>query len=176
VIAVGADAEHRMSKPNRDMIELLAGLGVAGDTHAGATVQHRSRARRDPRQPNLRQVHLIQSELHTELGLAGFHVVPGMMGENITTAGLNLLALPTGTVLAIGTSARIEVTGLRNPCVQLDGLQDGLMKAVLDRGPSGEVIRKAGVMAIVLRGGPVRPGDAVRLELPRSPYRPLEPV
>lgn len=176
VTAVSSSATHSMSKGNQEAIELVEGLGVAGDTHAGTTVQHRSRVRRDPSQPNLRQVHLIHAELHAELCAAGYHVVAGQMGENITTQGVELLALPTGTRLRFGDAAIIEITGLRNPCYQLDEIQPGLMAAVLDRDEQGNLIRKAGVMAVVVVGGPVRPGDAITVELPPAPHRPLEPV
>jgi MOSC domain-containing protein YiiM len=165
-----------MSKSNEDVITLVAGLGVDGDAHKGVTVKHRSRVQRDPTQPNLRQVHLIHAELHDELARSGFTVVPGQMGENVTTRGLDLLALGTGTRLHLGASAVVEVSGLRNPCVQLEGIQPGLMAAVLDRDASGALIRKAGVMGVVLVGGDVRPGDAVRVEVPAGPHRPLAPV
>lgn len=157
------------------MIKLLAGIGVEGDAHAGVTVKHRSRVARDPSQPNLRQVHLIQSELFDELALKGFTVRPGQMGENITTQGLDLLALPKGTQLHIGESALIELTGLRNPCNQLEGLQTGLMQAVLDRDSAGKLIRKAGVMGIVLTSGEVKPGDTISIIFPTE-FLPLEPV
>ncbi len=168
---------HGPVKSSQDAIALVPGLGVDGDAHAGATVQHLSRVRRDPSQPNLRQVHLIHSELHDELRADGFDVAPGQMGENVTTRGVDLLALPAGTRLHLGTGgAVVEVTGLRNPCSQLDGIQPGLMEATLDRGEDGELVRKAGVMAVVLEGGQVRPGDGIRLELPPQPHRALEPV
>jgi MOSC domain-containing protein YiiM len=173
---VAADSEHRFSKPVLDEITLLTGLGVAGDAHAGVTVQHRSRVRADPTQPNLRQVHLIQAELHDELTGRGFEVEPGAMGENITTRGLDLLALPQGTLLRLGAEAVVEVKGLRNPCLQINGLQPGLMKAVLDHDEQGRLIRRAGIMGIVLSGGPVKSGDRVVVELPDAPHRPLEPV
>ncbi len=153
VTAVSRSGTHTMSKPNADSLLLVAGLGVDGDAHNGKTVKHRSRVRRDPSQPNLRQVHLIHAELHDELRAAGFDVSPGQMGENVTTRGLDLLALPTGTRLQLGDGAVIEVTGLRNPCVQLDGLADGLMAATLDRDEQGNLVRKAGVMGVVLTGG-----------------------
>jgi MOSC domain-containing protein YiiM len=149
---------------------------VEGDAHLGETVQHRSRVARDPTQPNLRQVHLVHSELHDELRARGFAVAAGQMGENVTTRGIDLLALPTGTRLQIGAAALLEITGLRNPCKQLDGLQDGLMAATLDRDTDGELVRKAGVMAIVLSGGEIRPGDPIRQELPAEPHRPLQAV
>ena len=165
-----------MGKPNEGAITLLAGLGVEGDAHAGETVKHRSRVARDPSQPNLRQVHLIHAELHDELRQAGFTVAPGEMGENITTRGIDLLGLPTGTRLRLGETATIEITGLRNPCAQLDGIQRGLMAATLERDAEGALVRKAGVMGIVVAGGEVRPGDAVHVELPPPPQRRLEPV
>lgn len=176
VVAVSSSAHHTMSKPTQASIRLLAGLGVEGDAHAGETVKHRSRVARDPSQPNLRQVHLIQTELHDELNASGFTIVPGEMGENITTRGLDLLALPTGARLHLGPTAVVEVTGLRNPCAQLDGIHPGLMAATLGRDQDGGLIRKAGVMATVLADGDVRPGDSIRIELPAEPRRPLAPV
>lgn len=175
VTAVSASLEHRFSKGNLSEIRLLTGLGVEGDAHAGVTVKHRSRVAKDPTQPNLRQVHLIHAELHDELQTAGFSVCAGDMGENITTRGLDLLSLPTGTRLLIGEAA-IEVTGLRNPCAQIDRFQQGMMAAVLDRDEQGNLVRKAGVMGIVLAGGAVRPGDAIRVVLPPEASRPLQPV
>src|SRR5215218_7712619 len=157
VEAVSRSATHSLSKGNRAAIRLVEGLGVEGDAHAGPTVKHRSRVARDPAQPNLRQVHLIHAELHDELAGKGFAVAPGVMGENITTRGLDLLGLPTGARLHIGAEAVVEVTGLRNPCAQLDGVQPGLMAGVLDRDEQGELVRKAGVMAVVLASGEVRP-------------------
>ena len=176
VIAVSRSATHTMSKPNQGAIRLLAGLGVEGDAHLGGTVKHRSRVARDPSQPNLRQVHLIHAELHDELRAAGFVVTAGQMGENVTTCGIDLLALPTGTRLQLGASAVVQVTGLRNPCAQLDRIEPGLMAATLGRDEQGRLIRKAGVMGIVLTGGEVRSGDQIRVELPAQPHRPLEPV
>ena len=176
VVAVSRSPSHRMSKPNVAAIRLIAGLGVEDDAHAGVTVKHRSRVRRDPTQPNLRQVHLIHAELFDELRAAGFEVTSGVMGENVTTRGVDLLALPTGTRLQLGAEAVVEITGLRNPCLQLNGLQPGLMNAVLDRDADGGLIRKAGVMAVVLAGGEVLAGDRVRVELPAGPHRRLEPV
>ncbi|WP_262296055.1 MOSC domain-containing protein [Microvirga sesbaniae] len=176
VTAVSASPSHSFSKPNRDVIRLLAGLGVEGDAHLGTMVKHRSRVAKDPTQPNLRQVHLIHAELHDELREAGFDVSAGDMGENVTTRGIDLLRLPVGARLLIGAGAVIEVTGLRNPCVQIDRFQKGLMKAVLGKDPHGNLVRKSGIMAIVVEGGEVRAGDAVRLELPPEPYRPLEVV
>lgn len=176
VEAVCSSPAHTFSKAVQERIELLAGLGVAGDAHMGATVKHRSRVAANPDQPNLRQVHLIHGELHDELRAGGFRVQPGDMGENITTRGIDLLSLPTGTRLHIGASTIVEVTGLRNPCGQLNGFQDGLQAAVLDRSAEGEVVRKAGIMGVVLAGGTIGPGDAIRVVLPAPPHRPLERV
>ena len=176
VVAVSKSATHTMSKPNVDSIYLLAGLGVEGDAHAGVTVKHRSRVAQDPTQPNLRQVHLIHSELHDEIRALGFEIVPGQMGENITTKGIQLLDLPRHTRLHIGENAVIEITGLRNPCHQLNGLQEGLMQAVLGRDENNNLIRKAGVMGIVLQSGMVLPEDRIVIELPQSPFLPLERV
>lgn len=176
VEAVAGDRRHRFSKPVLGSITLLAGLGVEGDAHCGETVQHRSRKRWRPQDPNLRQVHLVAGELLDELAGRGYRVAPGVVGENVTTRGVDLLALPTGTRVRLGGDAVLEVTGLRNPCVQLDRYQDGLMAAVLDRDAGGELIRRAGVMSVVLAGGVVRPGDPIELELPPAPHRPLRPV
>jgi MOSC domain-containing protein YiiM len=176
VVSVNLSDAHTFSKTPRASITLVAGLGVDGDAHSGVTVKHRSRVARDPTQPNLRQVHLIHAELHDELRDAGFDVNPGDMGENITTRGLDLLALPTGTRLQIGNDALIEVTGLRNPCVQLDRFQNGLMRAALDRDADGALVRKAGIMAVVLAGGVVAPGDTIVAQLPDGPHRPLVAV
>jgi len=176
VIAVALSAGHEFSKPLRTSIRLVAGRGVEGDAHAGETVKHRSRVARDPSQPNLRQVHLIHGELHDALIDAGFQIRPGDMGENVTTRGLDLLALPAGTRLRIGREAIVEITGLRNPCVQLDRFQPGLMAAVLGRDGQGNLIRKAGVMGVVRAGGEVRPGDAIHAELPPGPHHALAPV
>ena len=176
VVAVACSPRHRLSKAVEPGIRLLAGLGVEGDAHCGATVKHRSRVARDPTQSNLRQVHLIHAELIDELRGAGFAVDPGTMGENITARGIALLDLPTGARLRIGPEAVVEVTGLRNPCVQLDRHQAGLMRALLATGPDGALIRKAGVMGIVLSGGWVEPGHRISIELPPPPYRRLAPV
>lgn len=176
VTAVSSSAGHTFSKETRPVVRLVAGVGVEGDAHAGVTVKHRSRVARDPGQPNLRQVHLMHGELHGELRAEGFTVGPGDLGENVTTRGLDLLALPTGARLRLGDAAVVELTGLRNPCVQLDRFQQGLTAAVLDRDAGGELVRKAGVMAVVVAGGEVRPGDAIRVELPAGPHRPLKVV
>lgn len=176
VTAVSLSKGHHFSKPNALEIRLLTGLGVAGDVHMGETVKHRSRVVRDPTQPNLRQVHLLHEELFDELRGRNFTVKPGDMGENVTTRGIDLLGLPTGTRLHIGSSAVVEVTCLRNPCIQIDRFQNGLMAATLDKDADGNLIRKAGVMSVVLAGGDVRAGDSIRVELPAGPHRPLQPV
>lgn len=176
VTAVSSNGEYSFTKPNRDSIMLLAGLGVEGDVHAGVTVKHRSRVAQDPIQPNLRQVHLIHEELFAEVSAEGFEVVPGDLGENITTRGIDLLGLPVGTLLRIGDHAVLEVTGLRNPCLQIDNFQDGLLKQVVGRDEDGNVVRRAGVMSIVKQGGAVYPGDTIEAELPSGPHRPLERV
>jgi MOSC domain-containing protein YiiM len=176
VIAVSRNSAHTFSKPNEGSIRLLAGLGVEGDAHLGITVKHRSRVAKDPTAPNLRQVHLIHAELHDELEAAGFRLSPGAMGENLTTRGVDLLGLPTGARLRFGSAAVVEVTGLRNPCRQLNDLQAGLMEATLDRDADGNLVRKAGVMGIVLAGGEVKPGDKIEVELPVEPHRKLEAV
>lgn len=176
VTAVSVSATHTLSKPVVARIRLLAGLGVEGDAHCGETVKHRSRVARDPSQPNLRQVHLIHSELHDELAEAGFSIRAGMMGENVTTRGIALLDLPPGTHLHIGERAIVEVTGLRNPCTQLDGLETGLLGAVVDRDEDGGIVRKAGIMGVVLEGGDVATGDTIRVRLPADRTRRLEPV
>lgn len=176
VVSVSLSPTHSFSKAAAERIVLLAGLGVEGDAHMGSTVKHRSRVAQNPNQPNLRQVHLLHSELFDEVRNAGYQVEPGQLGENITTRGIDLLRLPTGTKLLIGEQAMIELTGLRNPCMQIDNFQSGLLRAVLDQDENGNLVRKAGVMAIVLTGGEVQAGDAIRVELPPEPYRPLERV
>lgn len=176
VLSVHRSSSHTFSKSKHHSIQLIAGLGVEGDAHAGATIKHRSRVAVDPSQPNLRQVHLIHAELHEELRSNGFNISPGEMGENITTSEIDLLSLPTGTRLHIGNEAVVEVTGLRNPCKQLDSFQEGLMSAVLSRDNDGKLIRKAGVMGIVQNSGEVRPGDKISVKLPSEPHTPLDRV
>lgn len=176
VIAVSRSATHTFTKPNQESIQLLTGLGIKGDAHMGETVKHRSRVAVDPSQPNLRQVHLIHAELHDELRAAGFVVSAGQMGENITTRSVDLLSLPTGTRLHLGDTAVVELTGLRNPCAQLNRFQSGLMAAVLGRDEHGKLIRKAGVMGIVVAGGEVRSSNPIRIELPPEPHQPLDRV
>lgn len=176
VTSVSRSSSHSFSKAAVPYIDLVVGLGVEGDAHRGSTVQHRSRVARDPTQPNLRQVHLVHAELFTELAACGFKVRPGEIGENVTTDGVNLLELPTATRLRLGPDVVLEITGLRNPCTQLDRFQHGLMAATLDRDADGGLVRKAGVMAIVVTGGRVHVGDAIQVELPLPPHTPLVPV
>ena len=176
VIAVSRSDKHTFTKPGVQAIRLLAGLGVEGDAHLGVTVKHRSRVRQDPTQPNLRQVHLVHAELLDEMVRAGFNLVPGEIGENVTTRGLDLLALPAGTRLRLGPAAIVEVTGLRNPCRQLDAHQRGLTAAMIEHDADGQIVRKSGIMGVVIAGGEVRPGDAIDVELPSGPHRRLEVV
>jgi MOSC domain-containing protein YiiM len=176
VVAVNASGGYTFSKPVQPAVRLIAGLGVEGDVHAGVRIRHRSRVARDPTKPNLRQVHLVHAELFEELAEQGFTVRPGDIGENVTTRGLDLLGLPTGARLRLGADAVVEVTGLRNPCLQLDAFQDGLMKATLGRAEDGSLIRKAGIMGVVLASGNVRRGDPIEVTLPADPHTPLAPV
>ena len=176
VIAVARDAGHHFSKAVVPEIAIVAGLGVAGDAHSGETVKHRSRLKVDPSQPNLRQVHLIHAELFDEVAAKGFAVQAGDLGENITTRGIDLLGLPRGAVLRIGETARLQVTGLRNPCAQIDAFRRGLLAAVLERRADGTLVRKSGIMTTVLAGGVVRAGDAIAVDLPAPPFLPLERV
>ncbi|MEU3458981.1 MOSC domain-containing protein [Streptomyces sp. NPDC006733] len=176
VTAVSRSSEHHFTKSTEDSVRLLAGLGVEGDAHLGVTVQHRSRVAQDPTQPNLRQVHLIHAELFDELRAAGYDIAPGDLGENVTTRQVDLLGLPVGARLRLGAEAVVEITGLRNPCLQIDRFRSGLLKEVVFRDPAGELVRKAGIMGIVLAEGEVRPGDPIEVELPEGPHRPLERV
>jgi MOSC domain-containing protein YiiM len=176
VASVARSQAHTFKKAPCEGIVLIEGLGVEGDAHAGALVKHRSRVAKDPTQPNLRQVHLIHSELFDELAASGFVVKPGDLGENITTHGIDLLGLPKGALLHLGSQAVIEITGLRNPCGQIDRFSQGLLQAVLGRDSSGGLIRKSGIMAIVRRGGLVRVDDAILVELPTGAHAPLQPV
>lgn len=176
VIAVARSATHDFSKPRTDGIRLLAGLGVEHDSHQGEKVKHLFRVRQDPSQPNLRQVHLMQAELFDELAPKGFAIAPGDLGENITTRGIDVLGLPAGARLRIGHEAVVEVTGLRNPCRQIEAFRPGLLAAVLDRDEAGNLVRKTGIMAIVLTGGPVCEGDRIEVELPPLPHRKLAAV
>jgi MOSC domain-containing protein YiiM len=176
VSAVSSSGTYSFTKPNRDSITLIAGFGVEGDVHGGATVKHRFRMKKDPSQPNLRQVHLMHEELFEEVREAGFAVAAGELGENVTTRGVDLLGLPAGTRLRLGAEAVVEVTGLRNPCAQIDGFRKGLLKEVVGKGADGRSVFRSGVMSVVVSGGVVRPGDPVTVELPDGPHRPLEIV
>ena len=176
VLSVGRSPAHGFHKPPVTVIRLLAGLGVEGDAHAGVTVRHRSRVAQDPTQPNLRQVHLLQAEIFEELAAGGFHLAPGDIGENVTTTGIDLLGLPRGTRLRLGAAAEVEITGLRNPCRQLDAFRPGLMAALLGRDAAGRVLRKGGVMAVVQEGGEVAPGDRIEVRLPSLPHARLDRV
>lgn len=176
VVAVSSDDAHRFTKPTRDSITLIAGIGVEGDAHAGVTVQHLSRVKRDPEAPNLRQVHLIHAELFDQMAERGHVVTPGALGENITTAGVDLMGLARGTRLEIGDDAVIEITGLRNPCTQINGVSEGLMKELVFVDDTGQTVRLAGVMSVVLAGGTVRAGDGIRVIPPAGDHEPLQPV
>ena len=176
MVAVAKDGEHRFSKTMVCEIRIIQGLGVEGDAHQGVTVKHRSRVRVDPTQPNLRQVHLIHTELFSELSQQGFDVKPADLGENITTKGIDILALPRGTLLKIGSDVELKVTGLRNPCIQIDEFQKGLLRAVLIKGKNGELTRKSGIMAVVLNGGVVKEGDVIAVKYPPQPHFSLERV
>lgn len=176
VVAVARDSAHRFSKKVVSEIRIIDGLGVEADAHLGETIQHRSRVAIDPAQPNLRQVHLIHSELFEEVSAKGFKVQPADLGENITTAGIDLLSLPRGTVLKIGETVELEVTGLRNPCQQINDFQAGLLSAVLSKGTKGEIVRKSGIMTVVKTGGIVKAGDVIQPVYPPKPYLPLERV
>lgn len=175
-IALSKDQGHHFSKKTCTSLVFLEGLGIEGDAHCGETVKHRSRVKADPTQPNLRQVHLIHSELISELKSQGFNVEAGTMGENILTEGIDLLALPKNALLKLGNDVVLRVTGLRNPCAQLDNYQQGLTQAVLDKDSEGNLVRKAGVMAVVENGGTVNLNDQIKLELPSNPHEKLERV
>ncbi|WP_016698216.1 MOSC domain-containing protein [Actinoalloteichus spitiensis] len=176
VVAVSRSATHTFTKPAQRSIRLLPGLGVEGDAHAGTTVRHRSRVAKDPTRPNLRQVHLIGQELLSELGDLGYRVAPGELGENVTTSGIDLLALPTDTLLVFPGGAAVRVTGLRNPCHQINRFRPGLLGEVIGKDERGEVVRRAGIMGVVARGGEIRPGDAITVDLPAAPHSPLAVV
>ncbi len=176
VIAVARSAKHAFSKTPTPSIELAEGMGVVGDAHQGATVQHRSRVAKDPTQPNLRQVHLIHGELLDALNRQGFALSPGDLGENVTTRGVDLLSLCRGSQLRFADGAVVEITGLRNPCAQIEKFRSGLLAAVLDRDDNGELIRKAGVMGVVTRAGSITVGDAIAISAPQGEQLRLTPV
>lgn len=176
IIGVSKSQSHTFNKFSCEHITLIEGLGVKGDAHMGKTVKHRSRVSKDPTQPNLRQVHLVNYELFEELKEKGFYIKNGEMGENITTIGIDLLSLPKSTILKLGQKVKIKITGLRNPCNQLNSIKDGLMKAVLDDDENGNLIRKAGVMGVVVEGGKISVGEEIEILLPQKPYLTLERV
>jgi len=176
VEALSKSSKHTLIKKNENEITLLKGLGVEGDAHQGLTVKHRSRVAKDPTTPNIRQVHLMPSELFEELAQKGIEVKAGEMGENITTSGIDLINLPLNTILKIGDEVKIQITGLRNPCSQLNRINENLLKAVLDKDEQGNIIRKAGIMSIVLQGGTINVGDTIEAEYPEKPHQNLEPV
>jgi MOSC domain-containing protein YiiM len=176
VVSVASSPVHTFSKGIRESIQLVEGHGVAGDAHFGVTVKHRSRVAVDPSQPNLRQVHLLHVELFELLRAKGFVIEPGQVGENILTSGIELLSLPVGTELSIGPSAVVRVTGLRNPCAQLDEFRPGLLSAVLEHGSNGQLVRLAGVMGVVIASGPVAAGMAIGTMLPSLPHHSLERI
>lgn len=176
IIAVCSAPTHGFSKPVREAITLRVNHGVEGDAHAGATVKHRSRLKKFADQPNLRQVHLMHVELFEALAAKGYTITPGQLGENITTRGIDLLGLPEGSELQLGDTARVRITGLRNPCNQIEDFGAGLLREVLGRDEQGELVRKTGVMAVVLQGGMVRAGDTITLDLPAAPHSPLKSV
>jgi MOSC domain-containing protein YiiM len=173
VLAVHACSTHEFSKSAAESIELVAGVGVVGDAHAGAQVKHRSRVAADPTQPNLRQVHLMHGELFDFVADKGYTVEPGNLGENITTSGIDILGLPTGTTLALGPDALVTLTGLRNPCGQINGFSEGLLKELVYNDEDGNTVRLGGVMSVVIRGGIVRPDDEIQIGLPPQPHHPL---
>lgn len=176
VLSVSLSPTHTFSKQVAAQIVLEAGLGVAGDAHAGVLVRHRYMVRKNPRAANPCQVHLLQSELFAELALKGIELGPGELGENITTTGIDLLGLPLGTLLHLGPQAVVRVTGLRQPCTLMNGLRPGLMQACLGKLPGGKPLRKAGIMAVALASGTIRPGEPIVVELPATPHQPLGPV
>lgn len=176
VLAVASAPAHQLSKQIVPEIRLVAGLGVEGDAHLGVTTQHQTQVRSDPTRINLRQVHLMHVELFDELAGKGYRLGPAVLGENITTQGIDLLSLPRDALLHIGADAVIRITGLRNPCRQLDGFQPGLAQAMLGKDADGALIRKAGVMGVVIAGGAIRAGDPIDVRLPDRPFSPLQPV
>jgi len=173
VIAVSRSETHTFSKTNRSNIQLIEGFGVEGDAHAGKTVKHRYLAAKEPSRPNILQIHLIQAELFDKLEKKGFSVKPGELGENITTRKIDLLSLPTGTILTVGKEAKIKLTALRSPCKQIDDFQEGLVKEVLHKNKKGEIVMEIGVMGIVVASGEVLPGDTIQIDLPPEPFQKL---
>ena len=176
IAALHRSDAHTFSKAPAEALTLLAGLGVEGDAHCGATVRHRSRVAIDPHQPNLRQVHLITTEILDDLRTRGYDVAPGDLGENVTTTGIDLHGLPTGTLIRLGDSALVALTGLRNPCQQIETFRRGLLRQVVGKDGDGDIVRRAGVMAVVVQGGDVRRGDCIVAQLPPPPLTPLAKV
>jgi len=176
VHSLSSSAQHSFSKHTTHQVEVIKGIGIKGDAHAGVKVKHRSRVAKDPNQPNLRQIHLIHLELLKELVAKGYTVNPGDLGENITTEGISILNLPKDTILKIGENVAIQITGLRNPCHQIDKFQKGLLKEVVGKNDAGDIIRMAGIMAIVLEGGMIKVNDEILVELPALPHQKLERV
>jgi MOSC domain-containing protein YiiM len=172
VVAVHRKEEYGVFKEIQESVHLVKGFGVQGDAHMGTLVQHRYNKKQNPNQPNLRQVHLIQAELFDDLKELGLIVKPGEMGENITTRNIDIINLPLDTKLHLGDSAILQLTGLREPCGQLNTVQKGLKNAVLDESGKSRV----GVMSVVLRGGAVKADDLIRVELPSEPHQDLQPV
>ena len=154
VVGLSIDDGHHFSKRAVERVTMVAGVGIEGDVHAGPLVQHRSRVRVDPNQPNLRQVHLIDDAVFAVAASAGFEIDHGDLGENVTVSGLDVHGLAVGTMLRLGESAFVAVTGLRNPCGQINGLRPGLLD-VLRRADGGDIVRRAGIMGVVVRGGEV---------------------
>jgi hypothetical protein len=176
VRALHRSAEYTFSKETCPSLELIAGIGVADDVHAGAAVRHRSRVERDPLQPNLRQVHLFDSELLDLLSGEGFALTPGVLGENITTSGLAALSLPTGTLLRVGPKALLALTGIRNPCAQIEARFPGLLKRMVHRTELGDLVRLTGAMAVVVQPGTIHEGDRIAVQLPPGDPQPLQLV
>ncbi len=176
IVSLSRSPIHAFSKDGATTLRLIAGIGIEGDAHAGQRVQHRSRVAVDPTQPNLRQVHLLHAELLHDLKAKGFSIRPGQLGENILTQDIDLLGLPTGARLALGDEAEIEITGLRNPCRQIESFESGLLEHVAYRDESGNLVRLVGVMAVVLTAGEILLGDPIRIRLPAPPHRSLAPV
>ena len=170
VFSVSKKSTHEFSKEIQEKIKLITMHGVDGDAHAGKYVKHRSRVKKDPNQLNIRQVHLMTSELLEEFQGVGHHIKPGDLGENITTVGIDLINLPKGTILKIGPEAEVEITGLREPCKQIEDFQNGLLKRVISKNNSGKLDVKSGVMSIVTQGGTVRPGDKIKVIYPNQPH------
>ena len=166
VAGVFVSGGHTFSKSERYSVTLLQGLGIEGDAHCGSTVQHLSDRKKNSTRSNLRQLHLIQSELIEELNATGFDVRPGDLGENITTGQIDLPALPQGTLLRIGDTAVVEITGLRTPCFKIERFRKGLRSAVTEHRHGGPATLKGALMAIVVAGGVVNRDDRIGVIIP----------